>query len=125
MARRAADAAGREAAYGDLDEGVRRASHLVDQLLTLARIEPEAMEAEAVDCDLVDVAKDAIVGRAALAADKGVDLGLAQATPARGARQPGDARHPAVEPARQRAALHAGRRPRGRGESSATATRPC
>ena len=82
MARRAADAAGREAAYGDLDEGVRRASHLVDQLLTLARIEPEAMEAEAVDCDLVDVAKDAIVGRAALAADKGVDLGLAQATPA-------------------------------------------
>jgi two-component system OmpR family sensor kinase len=83
MARRAADAAGREAAYGDLDEGVRRASHLVDQLLTLARIEPEAMEAEAVDGDLVDIAKDAIVARAALAADKGVDLGLAQATPVR------------------------------------------
>jgi two-component system OmpR family sensor kinase len=82
MARRAADAAGREAAYVDLDEGVRRASHLVDQLLTLARIEPEAMQSGAVDCDLVAIAKDAIVGRAALAAGKGVDLGLAQATPA-------------------------------------------
>ena len=82
MARRAADSAGREAAYDDLDEGVRRASHLVDQLLTLARIEPEAMEAGAVDCDLVDIAKEAIVSRAALAASKGVDLGLAQATPA-------------------------------------------
>jgi two-component system OmpR family sensor kinase len=82
MARRAVDATDREAAYADLDAGVRRASHLVDQLLTLARIEPEAMESRTVDCDLTDLAKEAIVARHAVAADKGVDLGLARATPA-------------------------------------------
>ncbi len=83
LARRAVDEPAREAAYADLDEGVRRASHLVDQLLTLARIEPEALESGAVDCDLVELAKGEIVARAPLAADKGVDLGLAHAAPAK------------------------------------------
>lgn len=87
MARRAADSAGRDAAYADLDAGVRRASHLVDQLLTLARIEPEAMASRTVDCDLAELAKEAIVARHAVAADKGVDLGLARAS---AARVPGD-----------------------------------
>jgi two-component system OmpR family sensor kinase len=89
MARRASESADRDAAHADLhaahadlDAGVRRASHLVDQLLTLARVEPEALESHAVDCDLVEIAKEAIVARAPLAADKGVDLGLADAQPA-------------------------------------------
>jgi two-component system OmpR family sensor kinase len=83
MARRAVDASDREAAYADLDAGVNRASHLVDQLLTLARIEPEAMAARTVDCDLADLAREAIVARDPVAADKGVDLGLARSAPAR------------------------------------------
>jgi two-component system OmpR family sensor kinase len=82
MARRAADHEGRAAAYDDLDAGVRRASHLVDQLLALARAEPEALAARAVDCDLAELAREAVIARAPLAADKGVDLGLAHAAPA-------------------------------------------
>jgi signal transduction histidine kinase len=83
LARRAGDSPTRLAAYDDLDAGVARASHLVDQLLTLARIEPEALATRATDCDLVALAKDAIVARGALAAEKGVDLGLARETPVR------------------------------------------
>ena len=69
-------------ALDDVDAGVARASHVVEQLLTLARVEPEALSAQRVDCDLVAIARDAIVARAALAADKSIDLGLARATPA-------------------------------------------
>jgi two-component system OmpR family sensor kinase len=82
MARRAADHESREAAYHDLDAGVRRASHLVDQLLILARVEPEALAERAVECDLADLARDAVIARAPVAADKGVDLGLAHAASA-------------------------------------------
>ena len=83
LARRATEPAARAAAFDDLDAGMNRAEHLVDQLLTLARVEPEALAARATDCDLVELAKDAIVARAPVAADKGVDLGLARAAPAR------------------------------------------
>jgi two-component system OmpR family sensor kinase len=70
------------AALDDVEAGVARASHVVEQLLTLARVEPEALSAQRVDCDLAAIARDAIVARAALAADKSIDLGLARATPA-------------------------------------------
>ena len=83
VARRVGDDPARVAAYDDLEGGVERASHLVDQLLTLARVEPEALATRAVDCDLPTLAKDAIVARGALAAKKHVDLGLARETPAR------------------------------------------
>jgi two-component system, OmpR family, sensor kinase len=82
VARRAEDQPARVAAYDDLNAGVERASHLVDQLLTLARIEPEALATRAVDCDLVAIAKEAIVARGALAAQRRIDLGLARETPA-------------------------------------------
>jgi len=78
VARRAGDQPARVAAYDDLNAGVERASHLVDQLLTLARIEPEALATRAVDCDLAAIAKEAIVARGALAAEKHIDLGLAR-----------------------------------------------
>jgi two-component system OmpR family sensor kinase len=83
VARRASDEPARTAAYDDLDAGVQRAAHLVDQLLTLARIEPEALATRAVDCDLAAIAKDAIVARGALAAKRHIDLGLARETPVR------------------------------------------
>ena len=83
VARRANDAPARQAAYADLDAGVARASHLVDQLLTLARIEPEALATRAVDCDLAALAKDAIVARGAIASERQIDLGLARESPMR------------------------------------------
>ena len=83
VARRANDQPSRLAAYDNLDAGVERAAHLVDQLLTLARIEPEALATRAVDCDLGAIAKEAIVARGALAAKKHIDLGLARETPVR------------------------------------------
>jgi len=83
LARRASEPAALGAALDDLEAGVARTSHVVEQLMTLARVEPEAMAQRAAECDLVAIAKDAIVARAALAADKAIDLGLAEAAPAR------------------------------------------
>ena len=82
LARRATDPHARAGALDDLEAGVARASHVVEQLMTLARVEPEALAQTRTRCDLVALAKDAIVSRAALAADKGIDLGLARETPA-------------------------------------------
>src|SRR5512146_203665 len=82
LARRAAQPAEFAAALDDLEAGVARTSHVVEQLMTLARVEPEAMAQKRTACDLVAMAKDAIVARAALAADKAIDLGLARAAPA-------------------------------------------
>jgi two-component system, OmpR family, sensor kinase len=82
LARRATQPGEISAALDDLEAGVARASHVVEQLMTLARVEPEALAQKRTDADLVTIAKDAIVARAALAADKGIDLGLARATPA-------------------------------------------
>jgi two-component system OmpR family sensor kinase len=82
LARRNGEASGGASALDDLDAGVARASHVVEQLLTLARVEPEALAQQRVDCDLVALARDAIVARATLAADKSIDLGLSHATPA-------------------------------------------
>jgi len=82
LARRATTPGERTAALDDLEAGVARTSHVVEQLMTLARVEPEALAQQRTDCDLVAIAKDAIVARAALAADKAIDLGLAHETPA-------------------------------------------
>ena len=70
------------AALDDLGAGIARASHVVDQLLTLARVEPEAFAERRTACDLSALARDAIVSRAALADDKSIDLGLARETTA-------------------------------------------
>ena len=82
LARRAQTPEAIAAALDDLEAGVTRASHVVEQLMTLAHVEPEALAQKRTACDLVAIAKDAIVARAALAADKGIDLGLARAAPA-------------------------------------------
>jgi two-component system OmpR family sensor kinase len=82
LARRAQTRDDVAAALVDLEAGVQRASHVVEQLMTLARVEPEAMAQKRTACDLVAIAKDAIVARATLAGDKHIDLGLARETPA-------------------------------------------
>lgn len=83
LVERAPDAAARGAAMAALKEGVDRASHLVEQLLAMARLEPEALAKNFGTCDLVPLAKDAIVARAVLAANRKIDLGLAREADAR------------------------------------------
>src|SRR6185312_81654 len=60
LARRTAPAPPTAAALNDLEAGVARASHVVEQLMTLARVEPEALAQQRTDCDLVAIASDAV-----------------------------------------------------------------
>lgn len=83
LVERAPDAITRTAALAELEAGVDRASHLVEQLLAMARLEPEALARNFGPCDLVALATDGIVARATLAADKRIDLGLARAVAVR------------------------------------------
>jgi two-component system OmpR family sensor kinase len=80
LAARAPDETARTEALDELRAGVDRAAHLVEQLLTMARLEPEAPTHAFSVVDLVPLVKEAIVARAAVAADRRVDLGLARGT---------------------------------------------
>jgi two-component system OmpR family sensor kinase len=79
LAEGAPDASGRGAALGELRAGVERATHVVEQLLTLARQEHEG-EAASTDTPvrLADLVAQAVADHAALAEAKGVDLGAAR-----------------------------------------------
>ena len=73
---RTADDAGRAGALADLEAGLDRATHVVRQLLTLARLEPGAEGAlERVPVSLADLAGQAIADHALLAEERRVDLG--------------------------------------------------
>jgi len=74
LAERAGNDEERRAAFGDLKAGLERASHLVHQLLTLARQEPGVQEH--VHIDLVPLLHGVIAEMSALAADKNIDLGI-------------------------------------------------
>lgn len=75
---RANTEAERAQAMQDLRDGVQRASHMVSQLLTLARQEPDAARAASafVDMPLVPVLRDVVARHAPLAVARGIDLGL-------------------------------------------------
>jgi signal transduction histidine kinase len=80
LLRRAGDAAEREAARDALSEGIGRASRLVEQLLALARAEPDAtVPIERVD--LAAIAQQAIAEMLPFATSRGVDLGLVSTGP--------------------------------------------
>jgi two-component system OmpR family sensor kinase/two-component system sensor histidine kinase QseC len=57
---RARDDASRGEALGELNAGIDRSAHLVDQLLTLARSEPEARAAVGANVDLARIADEAV-----------------------------------------------------------------
>jgi two-component system OmpR family sensor kinase len=76
LAERASDAQERAAAFETLKEGVDRATHLVEQLLTLARHEPEALNRPLSEVDLGLLAAEVVAAYAQLAENHGVDLGL-------------------------------------------------
>ena len=75
------DEAARTQAQERLQAGIHRATHLVQQLLHLARLEPEAPTAR-ITLDLTDLTKQAITEHALLAEAHDIDLGLTEASPA-------------------------------------------
>ncbi len=76
LAERAADEDERRAAFVDLKNGLERATHLVHQLLTLARQEPDALSFTAVDLRAL---LGSVVGDLLSVAEHGgIDLGLSE-----------------------------------------------
>ena len=80
LLKRAPDDAARAAAVAALGAGIERASRLVEQLLTLARSEPEATAAQALD--LGELAREAVAHVAPLALARGTQLELHAEQPA-------------------------------------------
>jgi len=78
LAQRAPDGAAREVALAELAEGLEREAHLVQQLLTLARLDPGATQATAEGVALPELAGEAVADHALLAEARGIDLGAAR-----------------------------------------------
>lgn len=81
VARAAALDAERRRALDNVIAGCDRASHVVEQLLTLARLEPEDFRAQLVRCDLLALAASVISDMAAQALERNVDLELDATVP--------------------------------------------
>ena len=71
----------RDAAVAQLKLGVERSTHLTEQLLTMARLEPDAQERPFTAIRLDELARSVAGERAAIAHAKGIDLGVTEATP--------------------------------------------
>jgi two-component system, OmpR family, sensor kinase len=78
---RAHDETTRSEALADLQSGVTRATRLAEQLLALARSEPDGREA-AGTVDLASLLHDCVAAYAPLAQKRGVDLGIEISEPA-------------------------------------------
>jgi two-component system OmpR family sensor kinase len=74
LAERARDEAEREKAHAMLREGIARAVHLVEQLLTLARQDPDAPMAAPAAVDLAELARAIVQGEEAAASEKGLSF---------------------------------------------------
>ncbi len=74
LAERARDAEERAKAHAMLHEGIMRATHVVEQLLTLARADPEATAAGWAEVDLAELAHGVVLSHEAQAAAKGIVL---------------------------------------------------
>jgi two-component system OmpR family sensor kinase len=81
IAERAAQDGERREALGSLKRGVERASHLVQQLLALAREEDQEAQSPSVPVRLDELAREVIAEHASLAHDKSIDLGMAREEP--------------------------------------------
>ncbi len=77
VARAAASDASRRHALDNVVLGCQRAAHLVDQLLTLARLEPQQLQSGE-PCDLRALAVEVISELAPLAVQKNIELQLAE-----------------------------------------------
>lgn len=74
LAERARDEAERQKAHADLRDGINRAVHVVEQLLTLARADPEAGSAARGPVDLMELAQSVSHEYEAPASDQGVAI---------------------------------------------------
>jgi two-component system OmpR family sensor kinase len=81
LAERAADAQEREKAFAALREGIARASRMVEQLLTLARADPEAEASPLGPVDLAEVAREVASANEVSAHAKGLELRLEAGEP--------------------------------------------
>ena len=81
LAERARDDGEREKAHGMLREGIARAVHLVEQLLTLARQDPEAPMATPGEVDVAELARTIAEAEQGAAAEKGLALTSSGAEP--------------------------------------------
>lgn len=68
----------RDAAIANIVSSVDRGTHMVEQLLTLARLDPEATHQQIVDVDLAALAAQVVGEQAAAALHKEVDLGYVE-----------------------------------------------
>ncbi|MBX3610417.1 MAG: HAMP domain-containing histidine kinase [Hydrogenophaga sp.] len=66
----------RQAALDELDRGIARATHLVAQLLQMARLEPGVREPQAVPVRLDRLAAESVAGLSAQADERAIDLGV-------------------------------------------------
>jgi len=71
----------RAAAQAELKSGLQRATHVVQQLLTLAREDPSVTKTGTTSLDLVALAQAVIVDHQALAQAKHIDLGMHDSLP--------------------------------------------
>ena len=83
LVERAAAGEERAAALAAVKSGLARATRVVEQLLTLARQEPEAAGRPAAEIDLSELARLVIAELMPLAEAKAMDLGIARAEPVR------------------------------------------
>ncbi len=81
--RRAPDDAARAQALEKLGSGIDRASHLIEQLLALARQDSAKAQAPMQPIALDVLCRDAVVDAVTLAQARGVDLGLGRCDPVR------------------------------------------
>jgi two-component system OmpR family sensor kinase len=79
LAERAASDEERASAFATVSSGLNRATHVVEQLLTLARQEPEAEERIAEAVGLAALARQVVAERMPIAEAKAVDLGVTRA----------------------------------------------
>jgi two-component system OmpR family sensor kinase len=77
LAERAVDDESRRAALAELRAGLTRATHLVEQMLTLAREEPGVAERGFAPVNLTELARSVVAEHAAIAVARQVDLGMA------------------------------------------------
>ncbi len=76
---RTRDEGERTETLAELKLGLERATHAVQQLLTLARQEPGTHQAAEAPIPLADIAAETVVAHAKLSAAKGIDLGISRA----------------------------------------------
>jgi two-component system OmpR family sensor kinase len=88
LAERAASAAERDTAFATVKGGLDRATRVVEQLLTLARQDPGAVEPVMATVDLSALARQVVAERSPLAEARHIDLGVGGAD---GAEVVGDA----------------------------------